>query len=319
MILGKSQAMMETYKKLHSIADSDINILFIGETGTGKDFLSNMVHLSSKRSGGPFIPVNCAALPSELVEAELFGIVEKAATNVNQRKGKIMAAEDGTLFLDELGSFPIALQPKILRSIEDKSVTPIGENRRIPVNFRVLSATNEDPQDLMRQGKLREDLYHRLAAIEIYIPPLRERKDDLEVLIPALLYQISAKENKRLTGISKRLLALLMSYSYPGNVRELINILKAMVALAHPGEVLDVHLVPEKLLGSGGGSVSDLMDVTLQEGKFDLRTTVDEFTKRLILRVLDHHQGNVPKAAEQLNVTPFGLRKMMKRLSIEKD
>ena len=319
MILGKSQAMMETYKKLHSIADSDISILFIGETGTGKDFLSNMVHLSSKRSGGPFIPVNCAALPSELVEAELFGIAEKAATNVNQRKGKIMAAEDGTLFLDELGSFPIALQPKILRSIEDKSVTPIGENRRIPVNFRVLSATNEDPQDLMRQGKLREDLYHRLAAIEIYIPPLRERKDDLEVLIPALLYQISTKESKRLTGISKRLLALLMSYSYPGNVRELINILKAMVALAHPGEVLDIHLVPEKLLGSGGGSVSDLMDATLQEGKFDLRTTVDEFTKRLILRVLDHHQGNVPKAAEQLNVTPFGLRKMMKRLSIEKD
>jgi transcriptional regulator with PAS, ATPase and Fis domain len=318
MILGKSSAMMETYRKLHSIVDSDINILFIGETGTGKDFLSKMVHLSSKRSAGPFVAVNCAALPSELVEAELFGIAEKAATNVNQRKGKIVAAEDGTLFLDELGAFPMTLQPKILRAIEEKAVTPVGENRRIAVDCRVLSATNENPQELIRAGRLREDLYHRLAAIEIYIPPLRERKEDLEILIPALLHQISARENKRLTGISKRLLVLLINYSYPGNVRELINILKATVALAHPGEVLDVHLVPEKLLGSSTGNISDLMESTLDDVKLDLKNTVDEFTKRLIIRVLDAHLGNVPRAAAQLNVTPFGLRKMMKRLGIER-
>ncbi|HEY7160301.1 MAG TPA: sigma 54-interacting transcriptional regulator [Acidobacteriota bacterium] len=313
MILGKSQAMMEIYKKLHSIADSDLNILFVGETGSGKDFLSRMVHLSSKRAKSPFVAVNCAALPSELFEAELFGIGERVATNVNQRKGKIAAAEGGTLFLDELGAFPIGLQAKILRAIEDKTVTPLGENKSITVNFRVLTATNEDPHELIRTGKLREDLYHRLAGAEIQVPSLRERKEDLEIMIPALLNQISEKENKKLSGITKRLLVLLINYSYPGNVRELMNILRAMVALSHPGEVLDIHLVPEKLLSNNPerpGLNEDNFD------NLDLKTGVDEFTKKMILRALKRHNGNVAEAAEQLKITTFGLRKAMKRLGI---
>ncbi len=312
MILGKSQSMMEIYKKLHSIADSDLNILFVGETGTGKDFLSRMVHLSSKKASGPFIAVNCAALPSELFEAELFGIGDRVATNVSQRKGKIVAAEGGTLFLDELGSFPIGLQAKILRAIEEKIITPVGENKQLPVNFRVVSATNEDPQELIRTGKLREDLYHRLATAEIHVPSLRERKEDLEILIPALLHQISAKEDKKLSGITKRLLVMLIHYSYPGNLRELMNILKAMVALSHPGEVLDIHLVPEKLLSPGS-------EDNINEGHFDnvdLKTSVDEFTKKLIVRALKKNHGNIPKAAAQLKITAFGLRKAMKRLGI---
>lgn len=318
MILGKSPAMMEIYRKLHAISDSDLSILFVGETGTGKDFLSKLVHLSSSRAKGPFIAVNCAALPSELIEAELFGIGEKVATNVSQRKGKIAAAEGGTLFLDELGAFPIGLQAKILRAIEEKVITPIGENKHISIDFRVLAATNEDPAELIRTGKLREDLYHRIAAVEIHVPALRERKEDLEILIPALLYQISEKEGKRLSGISKRLLALLTNYSYPGNLRELMNILRSMVALSHPGEVLDVHLVPEKLLSPAGARASsNVMDSLLQEEVSDLRSTVDEFTKTLIVRVLGRHAGNVSKAAAQMNITTFGLRKMMKRLGIK--
>ena len=314
MILGKSQSMMEIYKKLHSIADSDLNILFVGETGTGKDFLSRMVHLSSKRANGPFVAVNCAALPSELFEAELFGIGEKVATNVNQRKGKIAAAEGGTLFLDELGSFPIGLQAKILRAIEEKKITPIGINKEMPVDFRVLTATNEDPQELMRTGKLREDLYHRLAAAEFYVPPLRDRKEDLEILIPAFIHQISGKENKKLSGITKRLLALLINYSYPGNTRELMNILRAMVALSHPGEVLDIHLVPEKLLSTGPERANFSDD--LKDENVDLKTSVDEFTKKLILRALKRNDGNVSKAAAQLKLSSYGLRKAMKRLGI---
>jgi transcriptional regulator with PAS, ATPase and Fis domain len=316
MILGKSQAMMEIYKKLHSIADSDLNILFVGETGTGKDFLSRMVHLSSKRASGPFVAVNCAALPAELFEAELFGIGEKVATNVNQRKGKIAAAEGGTLFLDELGSFPIGLQAKILRAIEEKKITPLGLNKEIPVDFRVLSATNEAPQELIRTGKLREDLYHRLTAAEFHVPPLRDRKEDLEVLIPAFIQQISDKEDKKLSGITKRLLALLINYSYPGNIRELMNILRAMVALSHPGEVLDMHLVPEKLL-STGPQRANLDDD--QKEDVDLKTSVDEFTRKMILRALKRNDGNVPKAAAQLKLTAFGLRKAMKRLGISGD
>lgn len=317
MILGKSQTMMEIYKKLHSIADSNLNILFVGETGTGKDFLSRMVHLSSKRAGGPFVAVNCAALPAELFEAELFGIGEKVATNVNQRKGKIAAAEGGTLFLDELGSFPIGLQAKILRAIEEKKITPIGLNKGFPVDFRVLSATNEDPQELIRTGKLREDLYHRLTAAEFYVPPLRDRKEDLEILIPAFIHQISEKEDKKLSGITKRLLALLINYSYPGNIRELMNILRAMVALSHPGEVLDIHLVPEKLL-STGPQRANFSDEPKEED-VDLKTSVDEFTRKMILRALKRNDGNVSKAATQLKITTFGLRKAMKRLGISAD
>ncbi|HSE40414.1 MAG TPA: sigma 54-interacting transcriptional regulator [Acidobacteriota bacterium] len=315
MILGKSQAIMEIYKKLHSIADSDLNILFVGETGTGKDFLSRMVHLSSKRASGPFVAVNCAALPAELFEAELFGIGEKVATNVNQRKGKIAAAEGGTLFLDELGSFPIGLQAKILRAIEDKNITRLGENKTLPVDFRMLSATNENPQELIRAGKLREDLYHRLSGAEIYVPPLRDRKEDLEILIPTFLHQISMKENKKLSGITKRLLSLLINYTYPGNLRELMNILKAMVALSHPGEVLDMHLVPEKLMPSGHER-DNFIEELLDAENLDLKTSVDEFTRQLILRALKRNDGNIPKAAAQLKITTFGLRKAMKRLQI---
>ena len=318
MVLGRSAVMMEIYRKLHSIAHSDLNILFVGETGTGKDLLAKTVHLSSKRTG-PFIAVNCAAIPAELVEAELFGIGEKVATNVGQRKGKIAAAERGTLFLDELGAFAFGLQAKILQAIEEKTVSPVGENRAIPVDFRLLSATNEDPQELIATGRLREDLYHRLSAVELHIPPLRERKEDLELLIPALLQQISEKENKRLSAMSKRLFALLLNYSYPGNLRELTNILKAMVVLAHPGEMLDIHLVPEKLFGFDvRHGIDELVENSLQERNLDLRNTVDEFTRKLILRALNLHGGNIPNAAAQLKVTTFGLRKMMKRLNISR-
>jgi transcriptional regulator with PAS, ATPase and Fis domain len=277
-----------------------------------------MVHLSSKRRGA-FVPVNCAAIPSELLEAEMFGIGERVATNVSQRKGKIAAADGGTLFLDELSAFPYGLQSKILRAIEEKVIHPVGETRAIRVDFRLISATNEEPKELIREGRLRHDLYHRLAGVEFHIPPLRERKEDLEVLIPALLKRIAEKENKRISAMSKRLFALLLDYSYPGNLRELINILKAILAFAHPGEILDIHLVPERLLGGkGSGKIDDFVESRLQEGDLDLKNTVDEFTRNFILHALRIHGGNVPKAARQLKVTTFGLRKMMKRLSISK-
>lgn len=319
MIIGRSAVLMEIYRKLQSISDSDLNILFVGETGTGKDFLARMVHLSSGRTG-PFVAVNCAAIPSELVEAELFGIGEKVATNVSQRKGKIAAAAGGTLFLDELGAFPFPLQAKILRAIEEKMVSPVGETRSVPVDFRLISATNESPEDLIRTGRLREDLYHRLSAVEFYVPPLRDRKEDLEILIPAILRSIAEKENKHLSAMSKRLFAVLLDYSYPGNLRELTNILKAIVAFAHSGEILDIHLVPEKLLGhKGNREINEFVESRLREGELDLRSTVDEFTRNFIVRALRINGGNVSNAAKQLKVTTFGLRKMMKRLGIAKE
>jgi transcriptional regulator with PAS, ATPase and Fis domain len=312
-----STAMMEVLQKINSICDSDANVLLFGETGTGKEMMARTLHLSSKRSAGPFVAINCAAIPEDLAETELFGIGEKVATNVSQRKGKIVAADKGTLFLDELSAFPYDLQAKVLRALQEKTVTPIGENRPITVDFRLVSATNQEPEELIQEQKLREDLYHRLATIEINLPPLRKRKEDLEILIPALLYQISKTEDKHLAGISKRLMALLINYDYPGNIRELTNVLRSMVALAHPGEILDIHLIPEKILDvrTLGGAPF------LQEKKnkpYDLRETVQNVTKELIVQALAQNNGNIRKTADYLKVTTFGLRKTMKRLGIRK-
>jgi transcriptional regulator with PAS, ATPase and Fis domain len=315
VISGVSSGMMKVYRKLHSILDSNVSVLLIGETGSGKEILVRMFHLSSNRSEGPFIAVNCAAMPCDLVEAELFGIGDKVATNVNQRKGKMAAATGGILFLDEISAFPFDLQAKILRALEERAVCPVGENRLIPTDFRLISATNQDPEDLIRAKKLREDLYHRIAEVELYIPPLRERKEDLKVLIPGLLSRFSQKENKIFAGISRPLWNLLLNYSYPGNVRELSNLLKAIVALAHPGEILDLHLVPERLLSGG----VDTLTLSENQEVHDLRERVSAFTRKIIEGALNEHQGSVRDAARDLKVTPFGLRKMMKRHHIGKN
>jgi transcriptional regulator with PAS, ATPase and Fis domain len=312
-----SAAIMEVLQKINSIRDSDASVLLFGETGTGKEMVARILHLSSKRSEGPFVAINCAAIPEDLAETELFGIGEKVATNVSQRKGKIVAADKGTLFLDELSAFPYDLQAKVLRALQEKSVTPIGESRPISVDFRLVSATNQEPEELIQGQKLREDLYHRLATIEIDLPPLRKRKEDLEILIPALLHQISKKEEKHLAGISKRLMALLINYQYPGNIRELTNVLRSMVALAHPGEILDIHLIPEKLLDvqTFGGTPFWQQK---KDKPYDLHETVHNVTKELIVQALAQNNGNIKKTADYLKVTTFGLRKTMKRLGIRK-
>jgi transcriptional regulator with PAS, ATPase and Fis domain len=315
----KSPSMMEVYQKVHAICKTDVNVMLVGETGSGKEMIASMIHLSSNRSNGPFVAINCAAIPEDLAETELFGIGEKVATNVSQRKGKMAAADKGTLFLDELSAFPYGLQAKILRAVQDKSITPIGENKSLSVDFRLISATNQEPSELIRDQKLREDLYHRLATVEIELPSLRERKEDLEILIPALLHQITKKDNKRLAGISKKLMASLMEYSYPGNIRELINILRSMVALAHPGEILDVHLIPEKILHPQTTEDSGpLVQSNFGLKPYDLRQTLQDITRELIVQALSLNHGNIKKAAAHVKITQFGFRKMMKRLGIEK-
>jgi transcriptional regulator with PAS, ATPase and Fis domain len=316
-IPGKSAAMENAFQKVQAIADSDVNVLLIGETGVGKEMFAQTLHQSGKRAKGPFVAVNCAAIPADLAEAELFGIGEKVATDVNARKGKMLLAHQGTLFLDELSSFSEGLQAKILRAIEDHAIYPVGEHRAHVSDFRLIAATNQNPKELIGKGKLREDLYHRIATVEIQIPPLRERKGDLELLIMGLLQNLSKKEGKYIAGISQPLFASLHEYSYPGNVRELRNILSAMVALAHPGEVLDLQLLPEKVRDRNiQEDVDHVIQSDREKGSIHLHETIDEVTRKLILHALKLHQGNITKAARYLNVTPFGMRKMMKRLGI---
>lgn len=314
MVMGTSGAMNQIYRKLDSLVDSDVSVLLTGETGTGKEMLARILHLSGKRAKSRFVAVNCAAIPSELVEAELFGIGERVATDVSRRDGKMAMAHQGTLFLDELEAFPIGMQAKILRAIEEKHVTPVGHHEPVSADFRLIAATNEDPADLISGKKLREDLYHRIAGVEISIPPLRERKEDLPTLIVSLLRQIVKKEKKPIVGVSKQLFSSLCEYSYPGNVRELLNLLNSMVALAHPGEVLDTDLAPGKLLRHNSGQHVIEEDAA---GDIDLHEKLDEVSRKLILKALEQHNSNVAAAARSLHISQFGLRKMMKRLNIE--
>jgi transcriptional regulator with GAF, ATPase, and Fis domain len=318
MIVGKSFVMLEVCRKIHSIAGADVNVLLVGETGVGKEMFAQTLHLSGKRSKGPFVAVNCAAIPTDLAEAELFGIGEKVATNVNRRQGKMVIADQGTLFLDELGSFPPALQAKVLRAIENHAIYPVGENRPHVVDFRLIAATNQDPVELRDTGKLREDLYHRIATVEIHVPPLRERRGDLEVLIMSFLQQLNHSSGKNIPGISSRLFAVLLEYPYPGNVRELINVLSAMVALAHPGEVLDLHLAPVHVLQRKAGDRIERPSPQSrsQTEKIDLHEVVNRTTKNLVFQALTLHRGNITKAANHLNITVFGLRKMIKRFDL---
>lgn len=319
MVLGNSPKMIEIYRKLDSLADSDVSVLLTGETGTGKEMLARILHLSGKRAGARFLAVNCAAIPSELVEAELFGIGDRVATNVGRRDGKMVMADKGTLFLDELEAFPMGMQAKILRAIEEKKVTPVGHHEPVNADFRLIAATNEDPADLISGKKLREDLYHRIAAVEIAVPALRHRKEDLPVLIVTLLQQIVRKEKKSVAGISKNLFDLLNDYSYPGNVRELLNLLNSMVALAHPGEVLGTDLAPGKLLRNNSAGDPDAIESAgAGLGETDLHEKLDEVSRKLIESALERNQFNLAAAARALRISPFGLRKMMKRLNIAK-
>ncbi len=316
-LMGNSPTILQICERLHSLVDSDVNIMFVGETGTGKEMFARLLHLSGKRASGPFIPVNCAAIPSDLIEAELFGIGEKVATDVSQRKGKFLAADGGTLFLDELEAFPMNLQAKVLRAVEEKSCTPVGETNPIRCNFRLLSATNDEPNELIRSNRFREDLYHRLATVEVRLPSLQERKQDLKDLILGMLSRIASQENKRFAGISQRLMALLLNYSYPGNLRELNNILRAMVALGHNGEMLDVHLIPEKLFQKKtGDTVDEMIQENLEKNSFSFRELSEQMDRKVIQSILDRHEGNVKKAAAQMNISEFGLRKKMSRLGI---
>jgi arginine utilization regulatory protein len=316
-ILGTSGAMFDIYQRVQASSQVELSILLVGETGSGKEVLAQTIHLSSRRSNNPFVAVNCAMISGDLVEAELFGIGDRVATGVAARKGKMVIADGGTLFLDELSAFPIEFQARILRVLEEKVVFPVGEHQPVRADFRLVAATNEDPQDLIKSGKLRSDLYHRIAGVELRIPPLRERKDDLQTLIPGILQQLLAKDPKNIPGISRRLFEFLSRYEYPGNVRELRNLLSSLITLAHPGELLDIHLLPQKLLSNDlETQIDDLAQSTIQQERFDLHATLDRAAHKIVLHTLERNNYNIAKTAEFLNMSQFGLRKMMKRLKI---
>ena len=223
-LVGSSRAMLELKKEMLDIAPTDATIMLIGETGTGKEMVARGIHELSKRSAGPFYAVNCAAIPGQLADSELFGHERGAFTGADrQRIGRLEAARGGTLLLDEIGSMPLEVQGKLLRAIQEREIVPVGANIPRPVDFRIISATNEDPLNAVQQGKLREDLYYRINTVEIYVPPLRERKDDIPLLFELFLERAAELYDRDVELPTSQFYAELLKYAWPGNVRELKN------------------------------------------------------------------------------------------------
>ncbi len=242
-ILGKSPSMRQLFNLITSAAQSEAPVVITGESGTGKELVAAAIHRLSGRSNGPFIKVNSAALNESLLESELFGHVKGAFTGADRsRIGRFEAANGGDIFLDEIGDMPATTQAKLLRVLQEKIIEKVGDHRAIPVDVRVISATNKDLGDLMASGSFREDLYYRIGVIPIHLPPLRERSEDIPLLVENFVERARLKTKKLIQGMSKEALDLLMTYPWPGNIRELINVIDYTFVVCPEGTILPEHL-----------------------------------------------------------------------------
>lgn len=292
-LIGKSSSMQKIYDLIERISDSTSNVLITGESGTGKELVAKAVHYSGARKEGPFIAVNCAAIPETLLESELFGYKKGAFTDAKtDKKGLIFEATGGTLFLDEITEMPPMLQAKLLRVIEEREVRPLGDTRSYPIDARIVSASNRDIQELIHDGRFREDLYYRLKVIDIELPPLRERREDIPLLVQHFINRFG-KEPKRISGVSEDALNILTNYLWPGNVRELENVIQRAIALSQHEVIL-----PEDL----PTFMREDRDVNLIEKGLGQKYTIDQLEKEYIRKVLIEVGGNKTKAAEILGL-----------------
>jgi len=292
-LIGKSPSMQKLFDLVERIKESSSNVLITGESGTGKELVAKAIHYSGARKEGPFIAVNCAAIPETLLESELFGYKKGAFTDAKaDKKGLISEAREGTLFLDEITEMSPLLQAKMLRVIEERQVRPLGDTNSHPVDVRFISASNRDMKDLIRQGRFREDLYYRLKVIDIELPPLRERKDDIPLLVQHFIHRFG-QEPKKVSGISEEMLRILIDYSWPGNVRELENVIQRAITLCQ-----QETLFPEDL----PASMIQELDEDLVEKGLRKKYSLDQLEKEYIQKVLIEAGGNKTRAAEILGL-----------------
>ncbi len=307
-ILGTSRMMQEVFSTIKKVAPTDVPVLITGESGTGKELVARAVHKRSNRSESPFIPINCGAIPENLLESELFGYEKGALTGAGSRKlGKLELAEGGTLFFDEVGELPLMLQVKLLRFLQDQVVERIGAKVGKKVDVRVLAATNKDLKGEVEKGTFREDIFYRLALIHIEIPPLREREDDIMLCAMAFLQRFSSQYKKQFKGFSTEGVNAIMAYGWPGNVRELENRVKRAVIMAEGKRV-----GPEDLALSAGTTSLD------NEAQTDtLKEVRENAEKERITSALLNHSGNISRAAKELDVTRPTLYDLIKRYNIK--
>ncbi len=295
-LLGASEPMLRVRDLISRVADSETSILITGETGAGKEVAARTLHAGSRRKSGPFVAVNCAALPETLLESELFGHVRGAFTDARQaRRGLFAEADGGTIFLDEIGLMPLALQPRLLRAIQERRIRPLGAEREEPVNVRIVAATNRDLDTAVERGEFREDLYFRINVVQVHLPPLRDRGGDVLLLAQEFLRRFAARAGKQVVGISEAAARRLLDYDWPGNVRELQNCMERAVALTRHD-----HVTPDDLPDRVREHRSSHMVVT-GENTSEL-PTLEEVERRYIERVLAATRGNRTLAARILGM-----------------
>lgn len=292
-LIGQSEGMRAVYKLIEAVANSDTSVLITGESGTGKELVARAIHQRGSRASGPFVGINCAALPAEILENELFGHERGAFTGaLAEKPGCFEFADGGTLFFDEISEMPFELQAKLLRVLEERKFRRLGGKKEIKVDVRVISATNRDIRQAVKERHVREDLFYRLAVMEIDLPPLRERVGDLSLLADNFLQHFSGKAGKQITSFSSQAMTYLARHTWPGNVRELRNVIERAVVLCNGRQITPAELPRHLLDGSESGEVN-----------IPVGTTMDEAERRLILKTLEAQANNKTRAAEVLGIS----------------
>ncbi|HHL9002510.1 TPA: sigma 54-interacting transcriptional regulator [Escherichia coli] len=318
-LVGECRVMRQLKRLISRIAPSPSSVMVVGESGTGKEVVARAIHKLSGRRNKPFIAINCAAIPEQLLESELFGYVKGAFTgaSANGKTGLIQAANTGTLFLDEIGDMPLMLQAKLLRAIEAREILPIGASSPIQVDIRIISATNQNLAQFIAEGKFREDLFYRLNVIPITLPPLRERQEDIELLVHYFLHLHTRRLGSVYPGIAPDVVEILRKHRWPGNLRELSNLMEYLVNVVPSGEVIDSTLLPPNLLNNGTTEQSDVTEVS--EAHLSLvdagGTALEEMEKQMIREALSRHNSK-KQVADELGIGIATLYRKIKKYEL---
>ena len=311
LLLGNSGVMCEIRSKIDKLAKSQAPVYISGESGSGKELVARLIHQQSARSGSPFIAINCGAIPAELMESEFFGHKKGSFTGaVSDKKGLFQAAEGGTLFLDEIADLPQLLQVKLLRAIQEKKIRPVGEQQEIPINVRLLSATHKNLADMVQAGTFRQDLYYRINVIDLQVPPLRQRSEDIPLLADHILKKLTGDNS---VSLAKSALVALMRYSFPGNVRELENILERALAMYEGNQIEEDDLN----LPIGMQQLPDASQY--DPAKHALEDYLEDIEKKALLRALEENRWNKTAAAKQLGLSFRSFRYRLKKLNLDDD
>jgi two-component system response regulator PilR (NtrC family) len=314
-IIGQSPKMVALYDLLEKVSPTKTNILITGESGTGKELVAKAIHYNSPRKEKPFVTLNCGAIPESLIESELFGHMKGAFTDaIATKKGLFEVADEGTIFLDEISELPLLMQVKLLRVLQDREFKRVGGTEDIRVDVRIIAATNKDLEEAVKEKRFREDLFYRLNVIQIKLPPLRDRKEDIQTLANHFLKKYSQELSKAISKISPEALQILLNYEYPGNVRELQNIIERAVALEGSQELtphnLSSYLSEQPLLKKGP------IDIEIPNEGIDLEKIVEDLERSLLLKALDRTKGIKKKAAELLHINFRSMRYRLEKYGL---